>query len=61
MGTWPTLGDERDRLWRRRAYEEDLAAVKSAIRFHIETFRDEELGDETAMIEVFIAEAAISP
>jgi predicted RNase H-like HicB family nuclease len=40
-------------------YEEALADVKSAIRFHIETFGDEVLGDDTAVIEAFIAEATI--
>ena len=41
-------------------YEEALADVKSAIRFHIETFGDEVLSDDAALIEAFIAEATIS-
>ena len=41
-------------------YEEALADVKSAIRFHIETFGDEVLADDAALIEAFIAEATIS-
>lgn len=42
------------------SYEEALADVKSAIRFHIETFGDEVLPDDSALIEAFIAEATIS-
>ncbi|HUA87738.1 MAG TPA: hypothetical protein VMB85_27970 [Bryobacteraceae bacterium] len=41
-------------------YEEALADVKSAIRFHIETFGDEVLTDDGAAIEAFIAETTIS-
>ncbi len=41
-------------------YEEALADVKSAIRFHIDTFGDEVLRDDAALIEAFIAEATIS-
>jgi predicted RNase H-like HicB family nuclease len=40
-------------------YEEALTDVKSAIRFHIETFGGEVLSDEAALIEAFIAEATI--
>jgi predicted RNase H-like HicB family nuclease len=42
------------------SYEEALADVKSAIRFHIETFGDEVLPNDSALIEAFIAEATIS-
>jgi predicted RNase H-like HicB family nuclease len=41
------------------SYEEALADVKSAIRFHIETFGDEAFPDDAALIEAFIAEATI--
>lgn len=41
-------------------YEEALADVKSAIRFHIETFGDEALSEESPLIEAFIAEATIA-
>src|SRR5271169_4728224 len=41
------------------SYEEALADVKSAIRFHIETFGDEVLPDDSPLIEAFIAEATI--
>jgi predicted RNase H-like HicB family nuclease len=41
-------------------YEEALADVKSAIRFHIETFGDEVLPEDAALIEAFIAETTIS-
>lgn len=34
--------------------------VKSAIRFHIETFGDDVLADSAALFEAFIAEATIS-
>jgi predicted RNase H-like HicB family nuclease len=40
-------------------YEEALADVKSAIRFHIETFGDEVLPEDTPLIEAFIAETTI--
>jgi predicted RNase H-like HicB family nuclease len=40
-------------------YEEALADVKSAIRFHIETFGDEVLPGDAAVIEAFITEATI--
>lgn len=42
------------------SYEEALADVKSAIQFHIETFGDEVLPDDSPLIEAFIAEATIS-
>ena len=42
------------------SYEEALADVKSAIRFHIETFGDEVLPDDSPLIEAFMAEATIS-
>ena len=41
-------------------YEEAFTDVKSAIRFHLETFGDEVLPDDSALIEAFIAEATIS-
>ncbi len=39
-------------------YEEALSDVKSAIKFHIETFGDEALADES-IIEAFVAEAGV--
>ncbi len=42
------------------SYEDALADVKSAIRFHIETFGDEALSDESPLIEAFIAEATVA-
>jgi predicted RNase H-like HicB family nuclease len=42
------------------SYEEALADVKSAIQFHIETFGDQVLPDDSPLIEAFIAEATIS-
>jgi predicted RNase H-like HicB family nuclease len=40
-------------------YEEALADVKSAIRFHIETFGQEVLETESPVLEVFVAEAGV--
>ncbi len=40
--------------------EEALTDVKSAIRFHIETFGEEVLPDDSPLIEAFLAEATIS-
>jgi predicted RNase H-like HicB family nuclease len=40
-------------------YEEALADVKSAIRFHIETFGPEVLRDDSPPLEAFVAEATI--
>jgi predicted RNase H-like HicB family nuclease len=42
------------------SYEEALADVKSAIRFHIETFGTQALEDESPVLEAFIAEAGIA-
>jgi predicted RNase H-like HicB family nuclease len=41
-------------------YEEALADVTSAIRFHIETFGDEALQAETPVLEVFVDEAEVA-
>ncbi len=41
-------------------YEEALADVKSAIRFHIETFGTEVLELEPPVLEAFIAEARVN-
>ena len=41
-------------------YEEVLADVRSAIRFHIETFGNEVLEAEPAVLEAFVAEAGVS-
>ena len=41
-------------------YDEALSDVKSAIRFHIETFGEEVLDAESPVIEAFVAEAEIS-
>jgi predicted RNase H-like HicB family nuclease len=42
------------------SYEEALADVKSAIRFHVETFGAEVLEDESPVLEAFIAEAGVA-
>ena len=42
------------------SYEEALADVKSAIRFHLETFGAETLEDESPILEAFIAEAGVA-
>lgn len=41
-------------------YEEALADVKSAIRFHVETFGVEVLEEESPVLEAFIAEAGVT-
>jgi len=41
------------------SYEEALADVKSAIRFHIETFGREVLESEGPVLEAFVAEAGV--
>jgi predicted RNase H-like HicB family nuclease len=41
-------------------YEEALADVKSAIRFHVETFGPEVLDEESPVLEAFIAEAGVA-
>jgi len=42
------------------SYEEALSDVKSAIRFHIETFGSEILELEPPVLEAFIAEAGVN-
>lgn len=41
-------------------YEEALADVKSAIKFHIETFGQEVLEVEPPVLEAFVAEAGVA-
>ena len=41
-------------------YEEALADVKSAIRFHIETFGEEVFEDEPLVLEAFVAPAVVA-
>lgn len=40
-------------------YEEALADVKSAVRFHLETFGADVLPEDGLVLEAFIAEATI--
>ena len=40
-------------------YEEALADIKSAIRFHIESFGKDILNIDTTVVEAFVAEAGI--
>jgi predicted RNase H-like HicB family nuclease len=40
-------------------YEEALADVKSALRFHVETFGAEVLEPESLVLEAFVAEASV--
>jgi predicted RNase H-like HicB family nuclease len=42
------------------SYEEALADVKSAIRFHIETFGQEVIKMEHPIIEAFVAETGVT-
>jgi predicted RNase H-like HicB family nuclease len=41
-------------------YEEALDDVKSAIRFHIETFGDDVVDADSPVLEVFVAEAGVA-
>lgn len=41
-------------------YDEALADVKSAIRFHIETFGKEVIDTDESVIEAFVAEAGVT-
>ena len=41
-------------------YDEALADVKSAIAFHIETFGNEAFGDESPVLEAFVAETELA-
>jgi predicted RNase H-like HicB family nuclease len=41
-------------------FEEALADVKSAIRFHVETFGPGVFDDDSSEVEVFVSEAAVS-
>ncbi len=41
-------------------YEQALADVNSAIRFHIETFGPEVLEDESPVLEAYITEAQVA-
>jgi predicted RNase H-like HicB family nuclease len=41
-------------------YEEALADIKSAIRFHIETFGREVFEIESPVLEAFVAEAGVA-
>ncbi|MEA3222604.1 MAG: type II toxin-antitoxin system HicB family antitoxin [Thermodesulfobacteriota bacterium] len=40
-------------------YEEALSDVKSAIRFHIETFGEDVLDVDPPILEAFVAEAGV--
>ena len=40
-------------------YDEALADVKSAIRFHLDTFGPEELEADSPLLEIFVAEAGV--
>jgi predicted RNase H-like HicB family nuclease len=39
-------------------YEEALADVRSAIRFHMETFGKDAIGDDPKVLEAFVAEVS---
>lgn len=42
------------------SYEEALADVNSAIRFHIETFGDEAFENDSPVLEAFVAETSLA-
>lgn len=41
-------------------YDEALADVRSAIRFHIETFGEEAVEGDSPVLEAFVAEAGVT-
>jgi predicted RNase H-like HicB family nuclease len=41
-------------------YEEALADIRSAISFHIETFGDEVLENDSPVLEAFVAEMGVA-
>lgn len=41
------------------SYDEALADVKSAIRFHIETFGEEVIEEDSPVLDVFVAETGV--
>lgn len=41
-------------------YDDALADVKSAIRFHLETFGDDSLASEEEVLDVFLGEAEVA-
>jgi predicted RNase H-like HicB family nuclease len=41
------------------SYDEALADVTSAIRFHLETFGTSEIDDDPEILEAFVAEAKV--
>ncbi len=41
-------------------YEDALTDVKSAIRFHIETFGQDAFDEESPVLEAFVAEAGVA-
>ena len=43
------------------SYEEALDDVKSAIKFHVESFGDEVLVAESVVLEAFVAETGVAP
>ena len=42
------------------SYDEALADVKSAIRFHLETFGKDALAADSPVLEAFVAEAEVA-
>jgi len=40
-------------------YEDALADIKSAMKFHLETFGEESLDSEQPVLEAFVAEAGV--
>lgn len=42
------------------SYEEALSDVKSAIRFHLETFGPDTFDKESPVLEAFVAEAGVA-
>jgi predicted RNase H-like HicB family nuclease len=60
MVTSLILSASKASLWRGDSYEEALADVQSAIRFHLETFGNEVFEVDSPVLEVFVAETQIT-
>jgi len=41
-------------------YDDALANIRSAIRFHIDTFGEEAFGTDTPVLDAFVAEAGVA-
>ena len=59
MAMWPILGLKGVVVGQGDTYEAAMADVKSAIRFHLETFGKDAMDAESPVLEAFVAEAEV--